>query len=56
MLSLSEWIIRNQRKKNKNERSISQGNREIGAEDNEGKATGDDSSESTEGVFFFPEP
>ena len=55
MLSFKEWLIKNKRKK-KDERSTSQGNREIGTENKQRQTDRDDQEIGTEGVFVFTEP
>lgn len=55
MLSFKEWLIKNKRKK-KDERSNSQSNREIGAEDKQGQTDRGDQEIESKGVFVFTEP
>jgi len=55
MLSFKEWLIKNKRKK-KDERSTSQSNREIGAENNKGQTNRGDQEIGAEGIFVFTEP
>ena len=55
MLSFTKWLNKIKRKK-KDERSTSQGNREIGTENKQGQTDRDDQEIGTEGVFVFTEP
>ena len=56
MLSFTEWIIKNKRKKKRDERSTSQGNREIGIENKQGKTDRGDQEIESKGVYVFTEP
>lgn len=55
MLNFKEWLIKNKRKK-KDERSTSQSNREIGAENKQGQTDRGDQEIESEGIYVFTEP
>ena len=56
MLSLTEWITKTKRKKKRDERSISQSNREVGTEDHQGQTNRSDQEIESKGIFVFTEP
>ena len=55
MLNFKEWLIKNKRKK-KDERSTSQSNGEIGAENKQRQADRGDQEIESEGIYVFTEP
>ena len=56
MLSLTEWIIKNKRKRKRDERPISQSHREVGTKNQQGETDRGDQEIESEGIFVFTEP